>query len=145
MRSTALHVREFEARDVEQFGHLLDRRCAPGPCMSTPSSAARTWISRNTRSRSGPMRAGIGEVVHGGFEVELGTLAAREMRDGRVDLRAVEPQLRHDLARRGDLRLRHAAVGLGDVAHDFERRLEEAHADLERVGAACRGGRAATL
>ena len=91
------------------------------------------------------MRADIGEVLHGGFQVEIRTLAAREMRDGRMDLRAVEPQLRHDLARRGDLRLRDAAVGLGHVAHDFERGLEEAHADLERVGAGAARARAATL
>ena len=67
------------------------------------------------------------------------------MRDGRVDLRAIEPQLRHDLARRRDLRLRDAPVGLGHVSHDFEGGLEEALADLERVDAAARAARAATL
>ena len=58
------------------------------------------------------------------------------MRDGGVDLRAVEPQLRHHLARRGDLRLGDAAVGLGDVAHDLERGREEALADFQHAGAA---------
>ena len=60
------------------------------------------------------------------------------MRNGRVYLRAVEPQLRHDLARRGDLRLRDAAIGLGHVAHDLERRREEPLADFEHAGATAR-------
>src|SRR4051812_26770710 len=55
------------------------------------------------------------------------------MRDGGVDLRTVEPQFRHDLARRGDLGFGHAAVGLRDVAHDLERRAKEFLADLERT------------
>ena len=73
-------------------------------------------------------------------QVEVRALAAREMRDGRVDLRAVEPQLRHDLARGGDLRLGDAAVGLGDVAHDLERGGEEPLADLEHAARRRRRG-----
>ena len=64
------------------------------------------------------------------------------MRDGGVDLHAVEPQLRHDLARGGDLGFGDAAVGLGDVAHDLERGREEALADLEHAARRRRGGAA---
>ena len=85
-----------------------------------------------------PIRAGIGELLHGCLQVEIPALAAREMRDGRVNLRAVEAQLRHHLARRGDLRLRDAAIGLGDVPHDLERRREKPLADFEYAGAAAR-------
>src|SRR6478752_4747415 len=47
-----------------------------------------------------------------------------------MDLHAVQAQLRHDLARRGDLGLRHAPVGLGHVPHDLEGGTEEALADF---------------
>src|SRR5690242_1919918 len=59
------------------------------------------------------------------------------MLDGRVDLRAVELHVVHDLARGGDLGLRDAAIGLRDVAHDLVGRAEDPHADLQRLG---RGG-----
>ena len=69
-----------------------------------------------------PVRAGLRRASRTvPSEVEVRALAAREVLDRGVDLRAVEPQLRHHLARGGDLRLRDAAVGLGDVAHDLER------------------------
>ena len=56
--------------------------------------------------------------------------------DRRVDLGAVEAQLRHYLARGGDLLLGDSAVGFGDVSHDLERGGEEALADLEHASAA---------
>ena len=62
-----------------------------------------------------------------------------------MDLRTVEPELRHDLARRRDLRFRDAPIGLGHVSHDFERGLEKAHADLERIDAGSARARGNTL
>ena len=114
-----LHVRELDARDVEQFGHLLDGGARRALHVHALERRAHLDLEEHAQQVR-PVRAGIGELLHGGFEIEVRILAAREVRDGRVDLRAVEPQLRHDLARGGDFRLGNAAVGLGDVAHDFE-------------------------
>ena len=62
------------------------------------------------------------------------------MVDGGVDLHAVEAQLGHHLARGRDLVLGHAAVGLGDVAHDLERGGEEALADFQHAARRRPGG-----
>ena len=139
-----LHVRQLEPRDVEQLGDFLDgdaRRALHVHALERGAHLDFEEYPQQVR----PVRAGLGEVLHRAFQVEVRILAAREMPDGRVDLRAVEPQLRHDLARGRDLRLRDAPVGLGHVPHDFERGLEESHADLERVAAGTARRRAATL
>jgi phosphoribosylaminoimidazole-succinocarboxamide synthase len=85
-----------------------------------------------------PVFAHPGQLAQRGLQVVVRILAAREMLDGRVDLRAIELHVVHDLARGGNLRLGDAAVGLGHVPHDFVGRPEDAHADLERLGRAGR-------
>ena len=51
-----------------------------------------------------------------------------------------EPQVGHHRARGGDLLLRDAAVGLGDIAHDAEGGAEEALADRGESSAGWRPG-----
>src|SRR6476646_6814284 len=81
------------------------------------------------------------ELFHRILEIEIRALAARVEADGDVDLWPVEVELAHQLARGGDLGFRHAAVGLGDVAHHFERCREEPFADFERRAARSRAAR----
>ena len=88
-----LHVRELEARDVEQLGHLLDGDARRALHVHAFERGAHLDFQEHAQQVR-PVRAGIGEIAHAcASRSKSGTLAAREMRDGRVDLHAVEPQL----------------------------------------------------
>ena len=114
-------MREFEARDVEQVGDLLDGGARRPLHVDAFERRAHLDLEEHAQQVR-PMRAGLGELLHASASRSNSALLPRvKCCDGRVDLRAVEPQLRHDLARGGDLRLGDAPVGLGDVAHDLER------------------------
>ena len=128
-----LHVRELDARNVEQVGDLLHGDARRRPACRRLRAHARTCTSRNTRIRSGRCAQASTNCCMVDSRSKSGLLPRVKCCDGGVDLRAVEPQLGHHLARGGDLRLRDAPVGLGDVPHDLERGGEEALADLEHA------------
>src|SRR4029077_2919033 len=81
----------------------------------------------------GPAAAGAPETGEFGAEVESGELAGGEAGDRLAPLRDIEAQVAHDGARGGDFQLRHAAVGLGEIAHDAEGGAEEALANRSDV------------
>ena len=86
------HVRELEPRDIEQLGDLLDGDARRALHVHALERGAHLDFEEYAQ-QVGPVRAGLRELAHRGFQVEVGILAAREVPDGRVDLRAVEPQL----------------------------------------------------
>src|SRR4029077_15408779 len=81
----------------------------------------------------GPAAAGAPETGEFGAEVESGELAGGEAGDRLAPLRDIEAQVAHDGARGGDFQPRHAAVGLGEIAHDAESGAEEALANRNDV------------
>jgi phosphoribosylaminoimidazole-succinocarboxamide synthase len=131
------HVCQLDSRYIEQVGDSLNRQVRRPFHVHALERCAHLHFKEHTH-QVGAIRAGLGELSHGGFQIEVRALAAREMGDGSVDLHARESQLRHHLARGGDLGLGDTPVGLGDVPHDFERGREEALADLEHTRGATR-------
>jgi hypothetical protein len=66
-------VRELEARDVEQFGNLLDRGTRGPLHVDTFECGAHLHLEEHAQQVRA-MRADLGEVTHRRFEIELGLL-----------------------------------------------------------------------
>jgi phosphoribosylaminoimidazole-succinocarboxamide synthase len=128
------HVRQLEARHIEQLGDFLD--CEPRRALHVHTFERSPDLQLEEHAHElGPIRASLGEFPHRGLEIELGILAVREVGNGRMNLHSGESQLGHDLACSGDFRFGNAAIGFGDVPHDLEGRREETLTDLEHTGA----------
>ena len=72
------------------------------------------------------------------FGVVAGGFAGAETLDGGADLVRPQPQFLHQPPRRIDFRLRHAAVGFGDMAHELEGRAEKSPRSRSACGRARR-------
>src|SRR2546430_4637809 len=127
-----LDVRQLEGRDPQCGGDPSDQR--PHRAFQTVAGERRAHLDLEEHAQQvRPPAAGASEGGELAAEVECGELAGAEAGDRLAHLRAIEAQLAHDGARGGDFQLRHAAVGLGETAHDTEGGAEEALADRSDV------------
>src|SRR5438105_438798 len=127
-----LDVRQLEGRDPQCGGDPRDQR--PHRAFQTVAGERRAHLDLEEHAQQvRPPAAGASEGGELAAEVECGELAGAEAGDRLAHLRAIEAQLAHDGARGGDFQLRHAAVGLGETAHDTEGGAEEALADRSDV------------
>ncbi len=129
---SALDMGEFEHRDVES------RRDAPqelpdGPFHVVSGERCPDLQLHEDPRQLGPARTHPGKGCQLRRQIEAGLLARREMLHGRAHLQGIQPQIRHDRARRGNLGFRDAAVGLGEVPHHAEGPPEEGLADRSEV------------
>ncbi len=86
--------------------------------MSLPASAKRNWISTNTRRICGCEWQEARKAFIFPFHSEARLLALGKQRDGQLHLPGIQPQALHHAARRGNLALRDATIGLGHMPHE---------------------------
>src|SRR5213082_2680758 len=131
MRSTASTCASSRG-EIFSAAAIRVTRGRTGPSRPLPASAAHLDLEEHAQQVR-PPAAGASESGEFAAEVECRELAGGETGDRLAHLRAIEAQFAHDGARGGDFQLRHAAVGLGETAHDTEGGAEEALADRSDV------------
>ncbi len=127
-----LDVSQLEGRDTERRGDPSHE--GPHRALQVVAGERGAHLDLEVHAQQvGPAAAGAPESGEFAAEVESGELAGGEAGDRLAHLRDIEAQLAHDGARGGDFQLRHAAVGLGEIAHDSEGGAEEALANRSDV------------
>src|SRR6266853_490305 len=127
-----LDLRQLEGRDPQRGGDSSHQ--GPHRALQIVAGERPAHLDLEEHAQQvGPPAAGASEGDELAAEVEGRELAGAEAGDRLAHLRAIEAQLAHDGARGGDFPLRHAAVGLGETAHDTEGGAEEALADRSDV------------
>src|SRR3984893_7366177 len=127
-----LDVRQLEGRDAQRRGDPSHE--GPHRALQVVAGERRAYLDLEEHAQQvGPAAAGAPETGEFRAGVECGELAGGEAGDRLAHLRDIEAQVTHDGARGGDFQLRHAAVGLGEIAHDAEGGAEEALANRNDI------------